>query len=609
MNSTAACLGGWSKDPMHTAADRCPVPTRLLEDVCTACAVVGGTCSLCVFATVVLVVRHGGGDRKLVATYASIMLGTVAFSASMSLLSAGAEGGLADPGAPWRALSFASVMLMWVLPISAGHYQGIMANAAKFGGGIDMVRLRALTLVVNIGHAGMVLCLWGAVVPGKAMSILSTSGSTQDAGAVLMMCGYAGTLVSCATPFLFLGHQLAGLERELGVASSSGKQVAGLRKALQRGGAVLLLLVPVYVTTVAAPALRNVAGVIVFVIYVVVVTVATVIISFVERSRLAPSRAAAQAKVHPTAAAVQCSGHRTVAAFAANAHRELAQDAARRELLLGQERRPSGVPLNGVSLQLLRDFAREFGIDDETTARDVCARHVKPTTQGTRSALVTVLQGARDGAGALWCDKPTHFISYAWTYPFRLIIDILECFEEEQPPPAGTANFYFLDQFSLNQHTLVTEDANQTEMQERVVAALEGQMLKAGHVLMCLHPWDRPVPLSRAWCLFELYVALESKCKLSMCFGREDTGALFAAVKDRNFTAADAVGEIDAANADASVASDKALIIGLIENTMGIQRFNATMQAALLKCFKASVTGVLARAYSTPSRSRASCEN
>jgi len=35
----------------------------------------------------------------------------------------------------------------------------------------------------------------------------------------------------------------------------------------------------------------------------------------------------------------------------------------------------------------------------------------------------------------------------------------------------------------------------------------------------------------------------------------------------------------------------------------GIERFNATMQAALLKSFTASVTGVLARAYRTPQHS------
>ena len=222
----------------------------------------------------------------------------------------------------------------------------------------------------------------------------------------------------------------------------------------------------------AVPALRNVSGAIVTLVKMTIPMTLGPLWHKFERTRLVPSHAVlqrrlsvtlAQAKVHPMSpalAAEQRFGHRTIAVLAAHAHCELAQNAARRELLLAQEQQPSGVPLNGVSLQLLRDFASEFGVDDLTTAGEVCARYVKPTTAGTRCALVTVLQAGRDGAGALWCDKPTHFISYAWTYPFRLLLDILECFEEEQPPPAGTHYHYFLDQFSLNQHTFVTEDAN-----------------------------------------------------------------------------------------------------------------------------------------------------
>ena len=359
------------------------------------------------------------------------------------------------------------------------------------------------------------------------------------------------------------------------------------------------------------PALRHVAGTLTIVLFVSIQVIIAPLMLYFERSRLGPTRAvlapSSGNKVHPgqskRLSRRTITAGRTIASFAANAHLELAQDEQRRVILLGQERQPGGVPRNGVSLQLLRDFAGEFGIDDQITAAEVCTRHVKPTTQDTRAALVAVLQGGRDGRRVLWCDTPTHFVSYTWSYPFRLLIDILECFEEEHPPPAGRTNHYFLDQFSLNQHTFVAEDANQEEMQERLVTALKSQMIKAQHVLMCLHPWSQPIPLSRAWCLFELFVALESKCKTSMCFGRQDADALFAAAKDPHFTAGDAVGKIDAANADATDASDKELIIGLIKNTMGIERFNATMQAALLKSFTAAVTGVLGRAYRTPQRS------
>jgi hypothetical protein len=209
--------------------------------------------------------------------------------------------------------------------------------------------------------------------------------------------------------------------------------------------------------------------------------------------------------------------------------------------------------------------------------------------------MVTVLQHGRDGRGARWCGAPTAFISYAWSYSFRMLIDIVERFEEEHPAPRSGGHYYFLDQLSLNQHVFVDENANQNELQQEILAVLESNMQSSAHVLMCLHPWNHPVPLRRMWCLFELFVAVRSNVKLTMCFGREDADALYTAISNGHFSAEDAVGEIDAANAGATVPDDKEMIMALIEEQVGLERFNAEMREYLLKAFKTTVTSVLAR--------------
>ena len=605
MNST--CPDGWARHPMRTASAECPVRTQLLVSVCTVGAVVGGVCSIG-FVALVRMVRRGGGapwsSAARTRAYTSFALGCVTLSAAMALLGADVRVELAaPPGAPWRVLYFVSLLLLFAIPGSSIFWDVMFEPAAQFVGTLDAARWRTLALAGKGGQAGCSLCLFGLAVPGKAMSLFGTSTGTQEVGAVLEICGYMVALVTTGTACMFAAHELARLARELGPTSSSGKQVTSLRQSMRCYSWVCFVVALV----VAMFALARVhTGALVLIVYTIVPAIMNALFFYLEGTRLDPFRASAQRRRASVQAAKVSPAQHTVAAFAATAQREFAQDSARLQLLLAQERQPAGVPRNGVSLQLLRDFVDAFGIDNgQTTAGDVCARHVKPTTQDTTCALATVLQGGRDGAGRLWCDKPTHFISYAWSYSFLLLVDILEGFEEEQPPPPGTNNYYFLDQFSLNQHTFVTEDANQKEMQERVLTTLEGQMLKSGHVLMCLHPWNRPIPLSRAWCLFELYVALESKCQISMCFGREDAAALFAAAQNRTFTAADAVGEIDAANADATEASDKELIVRLIQDTMGLERFNATMQGYLLKSFQAAVTGELARAYSAPAHGTA----
>ena len=74
----------------------------------------------------------------------------------------------------------------------------------------------------------------------------------------------------------------------------------------------------------------------------------------------------------------------------------------------------SALSANGVSLRFMLDFADEHNVEDDTTAGEVCARHVKSMTAKAQVALVRVLQEGRDAVGARWCGKPGHFISYAW---------------------------------------------------------------------------------------------------------------------------------------------------------------------------------------------------
>ena len=142
-------------------------------------------------------------------------------------------------------------------------------------------------------------------------------------------------------------------------------------------------------------------------------------------------------------------------------------------------------------------------------------------------------------------------------------------------------------------------------MQEKILDALRAQMLKSGHVLMCQHPWNKPVPLQRAWCLFEAFVARNNNIPLSMAFGQDDAAALHAAVSDGSYDAATAVGEIRAQDALATKHEDKQLILGIVENATGIEQFNKDVQDNLLKAMRGTVTALIAQAH-TQTRSQTS---
>eukprot|EP00937_MAST-01D_sp_MAST-1D-sp2_P004187 g4187.t1 len=205
-------------------------------------------------------------------------------------------------------------------------------------------------------------------------------------------------------------------------------------------------------------------------------------------------------------------GKGAIAGCVAAASEQLVADTARHTEVIAQQNRPEGLAISGVSLKFMKLFADEHGIKEGMTAADVCAKFVKPMTQRACVSVVALLQpDAHDGETAEWVGVPTHFLSYAWSYSFRRLLDIVENYEEGSPPAGGKTNYYFFDQFSLNQHKFVEDsirgghdsrpvpDAepapaataaqlprkdSQAEMQQQIVSALKAQMLASGHVLI-----------------------------------------------------------------------------------------------------------------------------
>ena len=92
-----------------------------------------------------------------------------------------------------------------------------------------------------------------------------------------------------------------------------------------------------------------------------------------------------------------------------------------------------------------------------------------------------------------------------------------------------------------------------------------------------------------------MFVAMQSKCTVSMCFGTDDAVALLAAVASGSFSAERIVGEIDAMHAGATKASDKDLILGLIASKVGVDPFNENMQAFFKTAMKGAAIALQSR--------------
>jgi tetratricopeptide (TPR) repeat protein len=173
----------------------------------------------------------------------------------------------------------------------------------------------------------------------------------------------------------------------------------------------------------------------------------------------------------------------------------------------------------GVRVRFLEEFinactgGRE-GIADFTTTA-ICERIVKPFTEPYKLSFCDLLhQSGHPGIG-----QATVFISHAWKYKF---VDVVDALQRKFADALDTVVWF--DVFSVNQHTTSQRDFGwwSGTFQERI--------RQFGHTVMVLSPWQDPVPLTRAWCLWELYCTVVTGCKFEVAFSEREEAAFVESV-------------------------------------------------------------------------------
>eukprot|EP01048_Picozoa_sp_COSAG05_P009490 COSAG05_NODE_784_length_7362_cov_36.913810_1_plen_741_part_00 len=194
---------------------------------------------------------------------------------------------------------------------------------------------------------------------------------------------------------------------------------------------------------------------------------------------------------------------------------------------------------------------------------------------GTRSYCELLLG---DPATASMVGQPTLFLSHAWVFKFRNVVTALRHFVCRLPA-SSPPQFVWFDCFSIDEH------ATQCMPQDWWGSTFREAIALIGHTVMLLSPWDRPVPLTRAWCLWELYCTHQAEgASFSVCLGPEEQRAFKASLLDisaldsseiYNPAVLDAFGSIDVANSEAGSEADRVMILGAVERAGGCSKLNA----------------------------------
>ena len=168
------------------------------------------------------------------------------------------------------------------------------------------------------------------------------------------------------------------------------------------------------------------------------------------------------------------------------------------------------------------------------------------------------------------------FLSHAWTFSFLNVVEAIRLFAREQPRGAPVQYFWF-DTFSVDEH------ASQARPQSWWSTTFMEAIAQIGHTVMVLSPWEAPLPLTRAWCLWEIYSTDQADKRFDVAYGPAERNAFQQALQqDCSKVIMDMLSRIDVASSEAGNAEDLDMILAAVKQAPGgFRRVNALVSQAV----------------------------
>ena len=263
------------------------------------------------------------------------------------------------------------------------------------------------------------------------------------------------------------------------------------------------------------------------------------------------------------------------------------------DISMGDDVRISEVPVSlrmmdrGVSLQVLKDIVSKLSEENEKIARDVIGRVPSPGESVVHGLVKTIVKDQsfseylkNRSSSAHLVGKINVFVSHAWGSSFQNTVNAIEVFEEQFP--AKERNFfYFVDFFAVNQYDPKKDLDQLGEIAQR-----------SQKLLLMVAPWERPVTLERAWCVFELAHAVLGGTEIVIAMTAKEREELKEAVRTRlNSTAAlqsflNIFARINSKTSKATVGADELKIKAFIEDKLeGFAAVDHKVADSLRQCF------------------------
>ena len=209
-----------------------------------------------------------------------------------------------------------------------------------------------------------------------------------------------------------------------------------------------------------------------------------------------------------------------------------------------------------------------------TTHINICI--IKPATKGSglSYAQLILMEKNDPDTGQPYVSKPTDFVSHAWRYNFKDLVTSLETHARDYDAKRSEQGLSAIASERYFWNDIFVEDQNSTASRPKgyFFDSFRNAISNIGRTVIILSPLERPIPLTRSWCIWEIFSSIEaSNCELLFVLHNSDRD-VFSRLLESGKSGLDkiisSVLQVNSVDAEAFDEEDRATIHDIITNQL-----------------------------------------
>jgi len=244
----------------------------------------------------------------------------------------------------------------------------------------------------------------------------------------------------------------------------------------------------------------------------------------------------------------------------------------------------------GVSLEFLKHILRRGKIYGRANGTRLKKLLILRETNTRRCSLAELYEDQIDHYSKLpVIGKVRFFISHSWAYQFSSLVEAIERFEQGNPDRTGA--YYFIDYFAVNQWK-PDKDLN----------ALANLIQRSEAVVLVLLPLEKPIPMTRCWCLWELFIAIKRNIPIHVTLPDDQYSLLTLRLVTSSKPCEQSQFQVESNSSKASEKSDEDMIKTAIKKSEGFSWVDKEVQETVFNCVQSLALSEIDHSQAKPLR-------